>query len=301
MKQKLRIATRSSALAVRQARLAEEKLKSAGVKTELVFIQSKGDLSQKKPVYSIATVGVFTKAIDDAVLEKIADIGVHSLKDLPTMIHPNLMLGAVLKRVEPHDVIIFREKDFTKRKNYRAVIATGSVRRKAQWLHKYPHHTIVPLRGNVDSRLKKLKESDWDGMLLAFAGLKRLKVKANYKKLDWMIPAPGQGAIAVVCRRDDHEAIRILQSINHKETFAAITAEREFLNRIGAGCSIPAGARAKIEGEKIFLYAEVLSPDGKQKVAVKVSGRADKASAVGKRAAEQAARKGARKLLRENP
>ncbi|HXH18000.1 MAG TPA: hydroxymethylbilane synthase [Chitinophagales bacterium] len=299
MKRKLRIATRSSPLAVLQARSVEEKLKSAGVKTELVFIKSKGDLSQKKPVYSIATAGVFTKAIDDAVLKKQADIGVHSLKDLPTVIHPKLMLAAVLKREKPQDVIIFRTRDFTKRKNYRAVVATGSVRRKAQWLHKYPHHIIVPVRGNVDARLKKLKENHWDGMILALAGLKRLQAKVNYKKLDWMIPAPGQGAIAVVCRKDDPETARTLRSISHKKTFAAITAERAFLSRIGAGCSTPAGACARIEGKKIFLRTEVLSLDGKQRVAAELSDSLDKAAALGRKAAEAAFRKGARKLLKK--
>lgn len=265
----------------------------------MVFIKSKGDLSQKKPVYSIAIAGIFTKAIDDAVLKKQADIGVHSLKDLPTVIHPKLMLAAVLKREEPLDVIIFRTRDFTKRKNYRAVVATGSVRRKAQWLHKYPHHIMVPVRGNVNARLKKLKESHWDGMILALAGLKRLKVKVNYKKLNWMISAPGQGAIAVVCRKDDPETARILQNINHKKTFAAITAERAFLSRIGAGCSTPAGACARIEGKKIFLRTEVLSLDGKQRVAAELSGNFDKAAALGRKAAEAAFRKGARKLLRK--
>jgi hydroxymethylbilane synthase len=182
LKRHLKIATRESKLAVRQAELVAEKLKRAGVDSELIFIKSKGDLSQKNPVKSIGSAGVFTKAIDEAILKGKADIGVHSLKDLPTVIHQKLSLAAVLKREIPHDVVVFRNQDFTKKKNYNAIVATGSVRRKAQWLAKYPHHKIVPTRGNVDSRLKKLTDSNWDGMILAAAGLKRLKIKVKIEK-----------------------------------------------------------------------------------------------------------------------
>lgn len=293
----MRIATRDSALAVRQSEMVTEKLKALGVNAGLVFIKSKGDLSQKKSFQSIASVGIFTKAIDDAVLDGKADVGVHSLKDLPTVIHPSLLLAAVLKRNDPHDVIVFKAKDFLKDKKYNATIATGSARRKAQWLNKFPHHTIVPVRGNVDSRIKKLKKNNWDGIILAAAGLKRLKLKVKSKKLDWMIPAPGQGAIAVVARKSDKEIIEILLRINHRETHSAVEAERKFLNEIGAGCSTPVGALAVVKGKKIYLKAEVLSVNGKQKIGIGLSDKLEKSMNIGIKAARIAKDKGVQKLL----
>ncbi len=296
-KRLLKIATRDSKLAVRQAEMVAEKLKEQGVRSELVFFKSKGDLSQKNPVQTIGSTGVFTKAIDDAVLKGKADIGVHSLKDLPTAIHPKLALSAVLKRTVAYDVIVFRDEDFTKKKNYSATVATGSARRKAQWLSKYPDHAVIPVRGNVDSRLKKLKESNWDGMILAAAGLKRLNIKVNSKKLDWMIPAPSQGAIAIVSKKIDKALSGILGKINHHETFLAVTAEREFLKSIGAGCSTPVGALAIVKNGRISFKGEVLSQDGKEKISVEISDKLAYAKRLGQRAAQIALKKGARKLL----
>jgi len=293
----LRIASRDSTLAVRQTEIVKEKLQSIGIESELVLIKSKGDLSLSNPIHDIGAIGIFTKAIDDAVLDERADIGVHSLKDLPSIINDNLDFSCVLEREDPHDVVVFKENDFMQDRHYQATIATGSVRRKAQWLNKFPNHTVVPLRGNVDSRLKKLIENQWDGIILAAAGLKRLKANVAFKKLDWMIPAPGQGAIAIVSRERDNEINKLLDSINHKKTFNEITAEREFMKNIKAGCSSAVGALACAEGEQLHLIVEVLSLDGKSKILVELSDDLGKASELGKRAAIAALESGAQKLL----
>ncbi len=297
-KHSLRIATRESALAAKQAELVNAKLVAKGVEGAFVFIKSKGDLSQERSVPNVGGSGVFTKAIDDAVLDGRADVGVHSLKDLPTMLHPDLILAAVLERENSGDVIVFRENDFLKHQKYKAIVATGSVRRKAQWLNKFPYHDVVPVRGNVDSRLKKLQQNNWDGMILALAGLKRLDLNPNYKLLDWMVPAPGQGAIAIVARKDDNQIIRLLSGINHELTFASVSVERQFLHSLGAGCSAAVGGLAWIENGKMFFKGEILTPDGKEKIEVELNDEISNAKNIGQRAAEIAKQKGAEAILK---
>jgi len=295
--QHLRLATRESKLALWQAQFVQKKLKSAGVSSELVLVKSKGDLLQKKPVQTLNSVGIFTKAIDDAVLDGRADAGVHSLKDLPTTLHKELIIGCVLEREDSSDVLVYKDKEFFKHTERAATIATGSARRKAQWLNKYPHHKIVGVRGNVDSRLHKLKENDWDGMILASAGLKRLGIKTLCKKLNWMTPAPGQGAIVVVHKMKNKKADEILSKFNHRETLFAVLAERTFLRRIDAGCSASVGASARLSGKNLSFKAEVLSVDGRRKIVVELIDKLENAMQLGKNAARIALKQGAKKIL----
>ncbi len=297
-KQHLRLATRDSKLALWQAQFIQKKLKSKGVSSELVFVKSKGDLLQKKSVQTLNSVGIFTKAIDHAVLEGRADAGVHSLKDLPTTLHDELMIGCVPEREDASDVLVFKDKDFFKNIKGEATIATGSARRKAQWLNKYPHHKIVGVRGNVDSRLQKLQESNWDGMILAAAGLKRLKIKTLCKKLSWMIHAPGQGAVVVVHKKKDKDAGKILSELNHRESLLAVLAERTFLSLIDAGCSAAVGAAAQLSGKNLFLKAEVLSADGREKIVVELIDKLENAMRLGQKAAKIALEQGAKQILK---
>lgn len=293
----LRIGTRDSKLAKKQANEVLKKLELLGVTGELVFIKSKGDKLQKVPLQELGSTGIFTKELDNALLDGKIDCAVHSLKDVPTTIHEELQIGATLERQDPRDALVLNQLDFTEDENYTATVATGSVRRRAQWLNKYPQHTVVSVRGNVDLRLRKLRENNWDGMILAAAGLIRLKAPVIYKPLDWMIPAPGQGAIAILCRKEDEVAVSALSGINHSDTFTAVFAERIFLNRLHAGCSTAVGAHAKRDKENIYFRAEILSEDGKQKIEVELSGKLAEAEAVALKAAETAIQKGADKLL----
>jgi hydroxymethylbilane synthase len=294
----LRLATRESKLALWQAEFVQKELKRRGIGSELVPIKSEGDLLQKQPVQTLNTVGIFTKAIDDAVLEGRADAGVHSLKDLPTTLHKDLKIGAVLEREDARDVLIYKDKDFFKNINGSATIATGSARRRAQWLHQYSQHTVVPVRGNVDSRLTKLEESNWDGMILAAAGLKRLGIKTLCKKIEWMTPAPGQGAIVIVNKKTAAAAGEIISALNHTETYWAVLAERAFLHAMEGGCTAPIGAYAVVRNKQLLLKGEVLSVDGKEKIYVELIDKLENAVELGKQLAHEAIKKGAKKLLK---
>ncbi len=294
----IKIATRDSALAVWQAEMVRKQLNSIGITSQLVLIKSTGDLSLDTPVNALGSTGVFTKAIDDAVLDGRANIGVHSLKDLPTEIDERLIIACVFEREDPHDLIVLREKDFTEIDGYEAIIATGSVRRKAQWLHRFPHDKFVPVRGNVNTRLKKLEESNWDGMFMAAAGLKRLNIQVNHKRLNWMLPAPAQGVIVAVAKKEDAIANNILPRLNHRETTFQVLAERTFLKGLKAGCSTAVAALAILNKNEIILKTEILSPDGKEKITNKLSDTIERAMYVGEKSAEIAMRQGAEKLLK---
>ena len=195
----IRIGTRSSDLALWQANTVAQQLQHLGHETEIVKIDSIGDIVLDRPLYELGITGVFTRNLDVALLNGDIDIAVHSFKDVPTLFPEGIVQGAILKRGDFNDVLVLKndENFFTLDT---AIIATGSLRRKAQWLYRYPHHQITGLRGNVNTRLQKLEDNDWDGAIFAAAGLKRLKLlpeKEEFIKLDWMVPAPAQGAVMV--------------------------------------------------------------------------------------------------------
>jgi|TARA_B100000795_G_scaffold5062_1_gene3640 hydroxymethylbilane synthase len=262
----IRIGTRSSKLAVWQAKKVQEKLKEINVSSTIVQITSSGDKDLSKPIYELGITGVFTKEIDIALINKEVDIAVHSLKDVPTTLPKGVIQSAVLKRGSEKDIIIIN-KDLLELNN---TIATGSLRRKAQWLNKYESDKIVNIRGNVATRLKKLKESNWRGTIMAKAGLERLNLlPLNYMDLDWMIPAPAQGAISVQNLAENSSITKILNEITHSETEMCTNIERAFLNKLEGGCSAPIGAHAKVVDGCIEFCGVILSVDGKDKIEVK--------------------------------
>ena len=262
----IRIGTRSSKLAVWQAKKVQEKLKEINISSTIVQINSSGDKDLSKPIYELGITGVFTKEIDIALINKEVDIAVHSLKDVPTALPKGIVQSAVLKRGSEKDVIIIN-KDLLKLNN---TVATGSLRRKAQWLNKYKSDKIVDIRGNVGTRLKKLKESNWRGTIMAKAGLERLNLlPLNYIDLEWMIPAPAQGAISVQNLAKNSLITKMLNKITHSETEMCTNIERTFLKKLEGGCSAPIGAHAKVVDGCIEFSGVILSVDGKSKIEVK--------------------------------
>ena len=255
-----RIGTRDSQLALLQAHKVIDLLEASHLKTQLVAIKSAGDLNLTQPIYAMGIQGVFTKALDIALLENRIDLAVHSLKDVPTQLPEGLTLGAVLERGSACDVLVQNHKADLQQAS---TIATGSLRRKAQWLHRYPHHHVINLRGNVQTRMDKLFSSNWEGAVFAKAGLERLELVGSYfQELKWMIPAPAQGTIGIVCRAEDTELIELLKKINHQTTRECVDIERDFLRILEGGCSAPIGAYAVIAQDKIQFKGGVFSLDG---------------------------------------
>jgi hydroxymethylbilane synthase len=204
----IRIGTRESQLAVWQATLVQQMLAKVNARSELVYIKSEGDIDLQTPLYEMGVQGIFTRSLDIALLNNRIDLAVHSLKDVPTQLPKGIIHCAVLERASYKDLLVYKgDVPSLLTQNAALTIATSSIRRKAQWLNRYPDHNIDNLRGNVNTRLKKLEESDWHGAIFAAAGLERINLRpAQSFELDWMLPAPAQGAIVVVCREDDRYA-----------------------------------------------------------------------------------------------
>ncbi len=301
MKHPIRIGTRDSELATWQAKLVEERLQQLGHNTEIVFIKSEGDLDLTTPLTEMGGKGVFTKALDDALLENRIDLAVHSYKDLPTENPLLLKVSAVMEREDPRDSLVApRGNDFLDDEKLKAVIATSSNRRKAQWLHRYPNHEITNIRGNVNTRLRKVKENNWHGAIFAAAGLKRINLEHHITDfLDWMVPAPAQGAMAVMVREEDDEMIEITFELNHKETELCTGIERELLNEMEAGCSAPVGAFAWIEDDEVILHAVALKIDGSLQYDIEMKAPVEKAKGLGRVAARKLLAQGADKLVED--
>ena len=269
MSKLIRIGTRDSQLAMWQAKTVQSQLERLGHKTVLVPVKSTGDLVLDKPLYELGITGIFTKTLDIAMLNESIDIAVHSLKDVPTVLPKGIVQAAVLKRGNVNDTLVFKvNEEFLSARD--AVIATGSLRRRAQWLNRYPTHTIVGLRGNVNSRLDKLENNeDWNAAIFAGAGLGRLDITPEDAiNLHWMVPAPAQGAIMITALEADEETRAICAEINHEETEISTSIEREFLNRLEGGCTAPIGALAYIKDEEVNFKGILLSKDGTKKIEV---------------------------------
>jgi hydroxymethylbilane synthase len=270
MSKTIRIGTRDSQLALWQANIVKIQLEELGHKTIIVPVKSTGDIVLDKPIYELGITGVFTKTLDIAMLNGDIDIAVHSLKDVPTLLPEGIVQAAVIKRGNVRDTLVFKQnEEFLGQKD--AVIATGSLRRRAQWLNRYPTHKIENIRGNVNSRLQKLEDTEhWNGAIFAAAGIGRLGLRPeNAINLDWMIPAPAQGAIMISALKEDEETRAICAEINHKETEICTSIEREFLNKLEGGCTAPIGALAFIKEEEVHFEGVLLSPDGSKKIEVK--------------------------------
>ncbi len=297
----IRIGTRSSDLALWQANTVAQQLEHFGHKTEIIKIDSIGDVVLDKPLYELGVTGVFTKNLDSALLNDKIDIAVHSLKDVPTKLPEGIVQAAILKRGDFNDVLVIKEDEnfFTKDT---AIIATGSLRRRSQWLYRYPHHSITGLRGNVNTRLKKLEENEWDGAIFAKAGLKRLNLlpdNEKHLKLDWMIPAPAQGAVMVATLEKQEELREICDEINDKETAICVGIERKFLQVLEGGCTAPIGALAMIRDDEIKFKGALFSPDGKNKIEFYKEVSVNNASDLGEYAAKYILDRGGKKLMRE--
>ena len=260
----IRIGTRDSELALWQAKTVQNQLKTLGYPTEIVSTKSHGDIELSKPLYEMGGTGIFTKALDIALLNSERDIAVHSMKDVPTALPEGIVVGAVLKRGNPHDVLIYKG-DLSFLEAEIATIATSSLRRKAQWLHRYPHHNIENLRGNVNTRLQKLTDNLWNGAIFAAAGLERInKLPEKHLVLDWMLPAPAQGAIVVVVREDNVALQKKLLPLHDDYTYIATQLERDFLRALEGGCTAPIGAFAEFKDEKLYFKGGLWSEDGKE-------------------------------------
>lgn len=265
----IRIGTRDSELALWQAHTVQKKLNDLGHKTEIVAVKSQGDILLDKPLYELGITGIFTKTLDIAMINGQVDIAVHSMKDVPTALPQGIIQAAVLERANPFDILVHKGNlDFL---TTTGIIATGSLRRNAEWLYKYPNHQVVNLRGNVNTRLQKLAESDWNGAVFAAAGLERINLKPeNYITLDWMIPAPAQGAMVVVAMADDNYTIDAVSQLNHIETEICTYIERQFLKTLEGGCTAPIGAYAKYDenNDTIEFKGVLLSIDGTERLMV---------------------------------
>ena len=233
-------------------------------------IDSIGDVILDKPLYELGITGVFTKNLDIALLNKKIDIAVHSMKDVPTVLPKGIIQAAVFKRANYNDILVLKDtEEFFGQPN--GVIATGSLRRKAQWLHRYPTHKVEDIRGNVNTRLEKLADSEtWNGAIFAAAGLGRLELTPeNSVNLEWMVPAPAQGAIMIATLESNMEALDACVSLNHEDTEISTTIERLFLKKLEGGCSAPIGALAYIKEMEIHFHGIILSPDGTKKIEAK--------------------------------
>ncbi len=295
MSKVIRIGTRDSELALWQAKNVQAALEKLGHKTELLPVKSTGDLNLEQPLYEMGITGIFTKTLDVAMLTGKIDIAVHSMKDVPTALPKGIVEAAVLKRANSKDILIHKGLDFL---NSEGTIATGSLRRKAQWLNKYPTHSSVDLRGNVNTRMKKLEDSDWNGAIFAAAGLERINLTPeNSLDLDWMIPAPAQGAMLVVAMENDTETRDILKALNHRESEICVHMEREFLKILEGGCTAPIGALATIEGNEISFKAALFSLDGKKQVSIERRIALEDAPNFGKECALKVLNNGGRVLM----
>jgi hydroxymethylbilane synthase len=236
------------------------------VAAELVYIKSEGDLDLITPLYALGVQGVFTRTLDAALLAGHIDLAVHSMKDVPTQLAAGIAQAAVLERRSYHDVFVPKSNtDFLADFQSQAVIATCSVRRKAQWLRRFPHHTIENIRGNVNTRLRKVQQNDWKGAVFAAAGLERIGLlPENAVTLDWMLPAPAQGAIMVVCREGDRAVKDACVPLNHENTATCVKMERDFLQRLMGGCTAPISALAITHESQIHFKGQVLSVDGSE-------------------------------------
>lgn len=279
----IKIGTRESELAVWQATLVKNLLEQNGHKASLVYIKSEGDTDLVTPLYAMGVQGVFTRSLDIALLSGRIDIAVHSMKDVPVQLPQGIAQAAVLKRASYRDILVHRGHMTDDsiaafgRENLSTVncqpssltIATSSIRRRAQWLHRYPNTVIENLRGNVNTRLRKLAESNWSGAIFAAAGLERINLRpANSINLDWMLPAPAQGAIMVAGRADVAWVLEACAPLNDSDTATCVKIERDFLSALMGGCSTPISALAEIADSKILFKGNMVAPDGKDKVEV---------------------------------
>jgi hydroxymethylbilane synthase len=300
----IKIGTRGSKLALTQANLVAEKIKKEApdVNIEICVIKTSGDIMQDISLLKIGGKGVFVKEIEDALLSGAIDLAVHSMKDVPTQTPPGLVFAAVLEREDVRDILVSRGARKIEQMRKRAKIGTGSMRRSAQLLAMLPDLEIVSLRGNLDTRLKKIDTENLDGVIVAAAGVKRMGLAGKitqYLPVEMMLPAVGQGALGLEIRADDNRLKELLTKINHVPTHTEITAERAFLRHLGGGCLLPIAALGKLSGDRLSLEGLVAAPRGSNVIRDKVQGTAGEAEEMGKKLAEIILERGGKKLLEQ--
>jgi hydroxymethylbilane synthase len=305
LKKKIIIGSRGSELALWQANFVKNGLerKNKNVSVEIKIIKTKGDKILDVALSKIGDRSLFTKELEIELLNKKIDLAVHSLKDLQTEIPKGLKLAAVTKRHNVQDVLISRKKGTTIiNLPENATVATGSLRRRCQLLHLRPDLNIVELRGNVPSRIIKFLESDWDAIILARAGVERLKLNKHISsiiKADIMLPAVGQGALGIETRADNKIVNEIVKSIHHENTYLAVLAERALLKTLEGGCQVPVGAFAEVKKNGLHIDALVGSLDGSITYRKKISGSKNNPEKTGRKLANDLIKAGAKKILEE--
>lgn len=299
MDKEIRIGTRESQLALWQANRVKDLLAQQGHQAILVPIKSEGDIDLVTPLYEIGVQGIFTKSLDIALLNGRIDIAVHSLKDVPTQLPQQITYAAILERGPVKDLLVYKNNlDWLDQPGYIAHIATSSVRRKAQWLRRYPAHQIHNLRGNVNTRLQKLAAETWDAAIFAAAGLERIGVRPGTSvELDWMLPAPAQGAVVAVCREDDTFCLEACAPLNHISTALCTQIERDFLRTLMGGCTTPISAHAYIQNDTVYFQGELCSLDGQAFFTTSHQAPVSAAAAMGQTAAREILAQGGDKIV----
>ena len=302
MSKVIRLGTRDSQLAMWQTHWVQQKLHELfpEIDLEIISLKTKGDKILDVPLAKIGDKGLFTKELDQALLDSQIDLAVHSLKDVPTHLPDGLIIGAVTERWDACDVFISKGNVLILDLPQGAQIATSSLRRKSQLLHLRPDFQIVDIRGNLNTRFRKFDESDWSGMILAAAGVERLGFADRITQRltdEVMLPAVGQGSFAVMCRKDDSAVYDLIQKLNHVPSERATTAERALLRHLEGGCQIPIGAKAIVQDNQLALKACVGSLDGQTLYRSELTGLAAQPEAVGIELADTLIHMGASKIL----
>ena len=283
------MATRGSKLALIQTEILAQKLRKLdpSLKCDIIKIKSSGDINKNKLLFSVNEKGVFEKEVDRAVLEGEADFAVHSIKDIPTELDEELVIASILRREKPNDVLIGKSNQRLEELEANSHVGTSSLRRAVQIKRKNPNVTVIPIRGNVENRIKKCINGSFDALVLAEAGIRRLDminlIVQRFDCLDFL-PAPGQGAIGIVCRRDNKKILNMLLKIEDKATRYAIDAERSLIHYLNAGCRFPVGAIAlpNLRTNRIILHASVFSADGSRSINLEKSDLITNSSQVGR-------------------
>jgi len=297
--QPLRLGTRGSALARWQANWVASQLQQQGVEVSIILISTTGD-RQTGPLTAGGSPGLFTKEIQAALLRNEIDLAVHSLKDLPTQATEGLILAAIPVRESPWDVLVSSSSARLDQLAPGARVGTGSPRRKAQLLHLRPDLQITAVRGNVDTRLKKLADGQYDGLILAEAGLRRLELHdciSEVLSADQMLPAVGQGALGIEVRRQDERSQTLLKHLNDPTTAASVTAERTVLTRLEAGCLAPVATWGRVNNDQLLLDAIVLNENGSQRLVAQGEGSVAEAIEIGQQVAQQLLQQGAAHII----
>jgi hydroxymethylbilane synthase len=304
MTKTLRIATRNSPLALWQAEDVKARVEAldVGVHVELIKMTTKGDQMLDSPLAKIGGKGLFVKELETAILDGDADIAVHSIKDVPAVVPVGLQVIHILERENPHDAFVSNNFQSLADLPDGAIVGTCSLRRQAQVLAKFPKLAVHSLRGNVNSRLRKLDDGEYDAIILAAAGLIRLGMHeriANELTVDDSLPAAGQGIVGIETREDDEANIALMDKLHHQTTSYRVQAERALSARLDGGCQVPIAAFSQMDGEKIWLRGLVASPDGKRVITADATAHQNEAVDLGVKVAEMLLFRGANEILKE--